>query len=68
VTWIKLEKGYVHKNVLCDCELSENLRNGSHTLHMGINEFVSLLSVYCPIWVKFGIKNLNIMLLESVAL
>lgn len=31
----------------------------------GINQFIATTDILCPIWVKFSIQNLNIMLLST---
>jgi hypothetical protein len=50
--------------VLSDCECRGNLLSERPTLIVGIHEFI-FFRIYYPIWVKFGIRYLNILLLST---
>jgi hypothetical protein len=52
------------QNPLSDCEFYENGCTGSCTSLGGINDYLSILSTYCPVWVKFGMR-LHIMLFRN---
>lgn len=56
--WGKISIRDVHKNILNDCEFREN--RGSENQRKCIS--VRTLHIECPIWVKFCIRNLRIML------
>jgi hypothetical protein len=50
--------------VSSSCEFCENWLGERHTLFRGVNDFLfTLLYIYCPVWVKFGVMDLHAMLL-----
>ena len=54
---------HVHKNwVIVVCE---NWSSESHSSLTGVNEFnICIFHVCCPVWMKFGIRDMTIMLLN----
>jgi hypothetical protein len=60
---MKVGTGDVHKSLLNDGEFHENWRIGSYFL--GRNEPVRVFRIYCPMWVKFGIRELFVTLLST---
>jgi hypothetical protein len=53
----------VHKKLLNGWEFRENRHSESHTILSGKNEQIHTF-IYRPIWVKIGIRHLQIMLLN----
>jgi len=45
----------------------KNWRSQSHTLHMDVNEFLNIRYTFIVDWVKFGIRDLHIMLSELLS-
>jgi len=55
----------LHIMVLGSCELCENQLSERLTLFRSVNDFLfTLLYIYCPIWMKFGVTDLHAMLLS----
>jgi hypothetical protein len=54
----------VHRNVL-DCVFYESWHSESHALLKGVKAFLSVFSIFCLIWMKFGKRDLNIILLST---
>ena len=54
---------YVHKNLLRASFVKIAVK--AILLHRGINEFLSVLSTYCAVWVKFSIRDLHTVLLTT---
>jgi hypothetical protein len=51
--------------VLGSCELCENQLSERRTLFRGVNDFLfTLLYIYCPVWMKFGVMDLHAILLS----
>jgi hypothetical protein len=46
LTFIKLGKGEVNKNLLSNCQFLSNWRNKSHTLLGGLDELLSIVSTF----------------------
>jgi hypothetical protein len=44
--FIKLGKWGVNKNSLSNCQFRSKWLNKSHTLHRGVNEFISIVSTF----------------------
>lgn len=61
--WIKLRTVDVHRNILGDCDFCESWRSESHALLNGVKTFLAIFSIFCLIWMKFGKRHLNMMLI-----
>jgi hypothetical protein len=60
---MKVGTGDVHINLFSDGEFRENWRSESY--FYGRNESAHVFRIDCPMWVKFGTKELLVSLLST---
>jgi hypothetical protein len=59
--WAKFRRGDVHKSLLGCCDPYENRCSASHTLRLE-NFLIYSFHIYFPICIKFGVRNLLLIL------
>jgi len=55
----------VHRKALSESEFPCNRRCESHSVLRSVDVFLVLSSKFCPIWVKFRTRDLNVIPLSS---
>jgi len=61
--WIRFTTGDIHKN-LCDCEFPGNPQWKQNFTNMCQWIHICTFQLYCPMWVKCSIRNVNIIVLS----